>query len=57
MELYKLTVHELSNLLKSRETSCKEIVESIISRIKELDNTIKAYITLTEEQALKKRLK
>ena len=54
MELYKLTVHELSNLLKSRETSCKEIVESIISRIKELDNTIKAYITLTEEQALKK---
>ena len=52
--IIQLTVHELSNLLKSRETSCKEIVESIISRIKELDNTIKAYITLTEEQALKK---
>ncbi len=54
MELYRLTVHELSDLLKSREISCKETVQSIIGRIKELDGTIQAYITLTEEQALKK---
>ena len=35
MELYKLTVHELSKLLKSRNF-CPDI-ESIFNRIKELD--------------------
>ncbi|HHY13632.1 MAG TPA: Asp-tRNA(Asn)/Glu-tRNA(Gln) amidotransferase subunit GatA, partial [Thermoanaerobacterales bacterium] len=54
MELYKLTVHELSKLLKSREISCTEIVESIFNRIKELDGTIQSYITLNEKQALER---
>ena len=53
MQLYELTIHELSRLLDKREVSCLDITKSIINRINEVDGEIGSYITLTEETALK----
>jgi len=54
MELYELTLHELKDLLKKKEVSSKEVVKSFFSRIKKIDNKVKAFVTLCEEEALEK---
>ncbi len=54
MELYELTVHELQALLQSRAVSSEEIVKSILARIQAVDEEVKSFLTLTEEQALNK---
>lgn len=54
MELFELTVHELQQRLASGEASSQEIVKSIFARINEVENKVKAFITLTEEDALNK---
>ncbi len=54
MELYKLTAHELHRMLKERKISAFELCRSVFSRVGEFEDKIKAYITLTEEQALTK---
>ena len=51
--LSKMTIHELHKLLKKREVSPKEIVEDISKRIERVEERVKAYITLTRENALK----
>ena len=51
--LSKMTIHELHKLLKKREVSPKEIVEDIFRRIERVEERVKAYITLTRENALK----
>jgi len=51
--LSKMTIHELHKLLKKREVSPKEIVEDIFKRIERVEERVKAYITLTKENALK----
>ena len=51
--LSKMTIHELHKLLKKREVSPKEIVEDIFKRIERVEERVKAYITLTRENALK----
>ena len=52
MDLYKLTIHELHEKLKSGEISSTRITESVFSRIEEVDNRVRAYITLTEDAAM-----
>lgn len=52
MELYKLTAHELSDMLKNKEVSSTEITKSVISRIDAVEDKVKSYITLTPETAL-----
>ena len=52
MELYELTIHEAHELLRKGEISSVELTEALIDRIVEVDNQIKAYITLTPELAL-----
>ncbi len=54
MELYELTAHELSQLIKNRKTSSVEITQSVIDRIEKVDSQIGSYITVCKEEALKK---
>lgn len=51
MELYELTVHELVEKLKNKETSIEEITNSYINRIEEKEKDVQAFITLTTEKA------
>ena len=54
MELYELTVHELTQKLENGEITSEEIVKSYFERIKEKDESIKAYVSILEEQAIAK---
>ena len=51
MELYSLTIHELHDKLMKGETTSEEITESVLGRIKAVDDKVKAYITVSEEIA------
>ncbi len=63
MELYHLTVHELHDMLKKGETTSQAITESVLGRIKAVDDKVKAYLTVTgdiaraQAQAADKRIK
>lgn len=57
MELHKLTIKKAHDLLVNKEISCEELTKSFLDRVKKIDNKIKAYITLNEEEALKKSRK
>ncbi len=52
MELYKQTAHHLHEMLLKREITSREIVDSVLKRIKEVEERVHAYITPTPEQAL-----
>ncbi len=52
MELHTLTAHELAELLDSGETSSVEVTRAVLQRINQVDNSVKAYVTLTEDLAL-----
>lgn len=54
MELYELGLRDLQDKLNREEVSVKEIIESIFKRIHAVDNKVKSFITLDEENALKK---
>ena len=54
MELYEYTVHELADKLEKGEITSEEITKSYYSRIKEIDPKVKAYITILEDEAIKK---
>ncbi|MBI5198595.1 MAG: Asp-tRNA(Asn)/Glu-tRNA(Gln) amidotransferase subunit GatA [Nitrospirae bacterium] len=51
--LHTLTIHHASELLKSREISSRELIESIFSRIDKTEKKIKAYVTITSDEAMK----
>lgn len=53
MELYNLTIHELHEKLKKREMTSLELTETFLKRIDAVDGKIKAYITVTKEEAIK----
>lgn len=53
MELYKLTAHQLKELLNKREISSVEITNSIYSRIEKVEGTIKSYNYLNKDTAIK----
>ena len=50
--LNQLTAHELHKRLKSREITSVELTESVFDRINNVDDSIKGYITLTQDIAL-----
>lgn len=55
MELYELTVHELVEKLKNRETTIEEIAKAYLNRIDEKEKDVQAFITLSnKEEVLKK---
>jgi aspartyl-tRNA(Asn)/glutamyl-tRNA(Gln) amidotransferase subunit A len=50
--LFKLTIHEAHQLLKERKISSVELTKSCLQRISEIDDKIRACITITEDIAL-----
>jgi aspartyl-tRNA(Asn)/glutamyl-tRNA(Gln) amidotransferase subunit A len=53
MELCDRSATELGRMLRKKEASSREITESVLARIDEKDELLKAYITTTPEFALK----
>ena len=49
-----LTAHELHSLLKSKQISSVELTEAVFARIEKVEDKVKAYVTLTKDEALKK---
>ncbi|MGI6605014.1 MAG: Asp-tRNA(Asn)/Glu-tRNA(Gln) amidotransferase subunit GatA [Firmicutes bacterium] len=52
MNIHDLTAHELSRLLSNRELSAVELVDAVLRRVDEVDPSVRAYVTVTREQAL-----
>jgi aspartyl-tRNA(Asn)/glutamyl-tRNA(Gln) amidotransferase subunit A len=52
MELYTLTIFEAHQYLKEKKCSSVELVTSVLKRINEVDGNIRAYITVSEKEAL-----
>ena len=53
-ELYKLSIKEKLEGLKSKQFSSVEITQTYLDRIKFLDKDLNSYITVTEDLALEK---
>ncbi len=53
MDITRLTAMEIREKIINKEISSKEVVKAHLNRIKELDEEINAFITITEEEALK----
>jgi len=51
MDLQKLTIHELSDLLKKSEITSEEITRQYLARIEKYDEKIGAYITIDKTYA------
>jgi aspartyl-tRNA(Asn)/glutamyl-tRNA(Gln) amidotransferase subunit A len=51
LELFRLTIAEAQRLLAKKEISAHELLTAVFNRIKDIDNKINAYVTITEEQA------
>jgi aspartyl-tRNA(Asn)/glutamyl-tRNA(Gln) amidotransferase subunit A len=52
MALHALTIHELQEMLATGQISAVELTRDVLSRIEKVEDKVKAYITLTSEQAL-----
>ena len=48
MELYELTAHELAEKLASRALSAREVTDSVLERIGDVEGHVKAFVTVTE---------
>lgn len=57
MELNQLTAHELLDLLKKKKISPKQILESVLNRIKNVDKKIKSFVFFNESVLEAKNLK
>jgi len=51
VELFELTLHELLALHNNNQVSSEEIINSIFDRIHRVENNVKAFISLDEENA------
>ncbi len=51
MDITRLTIHELTDLLREGRTTSVEIAESVFSRIEAVEERVNAYITLTKDEA------
>lgn len=52
MELYYLTAHELHDLLVNRQITAEELCRAFFERIDAVEDKLKAYVTITRENAL-----
>ncbi|MGB9690538.1 MAG: Asp-tRNA(Asn)/Glu-tRNA(Gln) amidotransferase subunit GatA [Candidatus Sumerlaeaceae bacterium] len=53
MELFRMTAHELSSLLRRREVTSYELTRAVLTRIAEVEPKVQAYISVTGEEALR----
>ena len=49
MEFYKLTAHEIADLIQNKEVKAVEIAESFAQRINDVEDKVKSYITVTAD--------
>lgn len=54
MELYSLSLSEIARKIKSKEVSIKEVLDSVYSRIDNIEPKVNAFVTLTKENAYKR---
>src|SRR5512143_1497075 len=52
MDLFSLTMHEISDLLEKKETTSRAVTESVLARIASVDERVKAYLTVTADAAM-----
>lgn len=50
----ELTAHEIREMYDKKEITVPEVVRAFLDKIKEKDDSIKAYITVCEDEAMKK---
>jgi aspartyl-tRNA(Asn)/glutamyl-tRNA(Gln) amidotransferase subunit A len=53
VKLYSLTISEVRELLDRKEISVKDLIKSIYGRIDAVEDRVKAFVTITEDKALK----
>ncbi len=51
VEPYELTAHEVCQLLQRKELSARELCDAVLERIEQLDGDIRAYLTVTPDEA------
>lgn len=54
MEIFELSPLDLGEKIKNKEVSVAEVTKAYIDRVKTLDPEVKAFITLTEDQAVQR---
>ena len=54
MELFERNACDLSEIIKNKEISSAELTKSVFDRIKAVEGKVDAYLTLDEENAMKK---
>jgi len=52
LQLFRLTAHELHDLLVKKEISAEELNLAVFDRVEAVDDRVKAYVTMTKERAL-----
>jgi len=52
LDLYRVTIHDLHQLLKRKEVSVEEIVRSVLQRIEAAEEKVKAYLLVKADVAL-----
>ncbi|MBU4210565.1 Asp-tRNA(Asn)/Glu-tRNA(Gln) amidotransferase subunit GatA [Patescibacteria group bacterium] len=57
MDITKLTITKIQKLLKQKKISALDVTKAYLARTKKLDPEIKAFITITDELALKQAKK
>lgn len=50
--MIKKTAHELQSLLAGKQVSSLELTEAVYERINQVEDKVKAYVTLTKEEAI-----
>ena len=53
MELFKLSIEELQTMIKAGKAGYSDIAESVFSRIDDVDDRVRSYVTLNKEEAVK----
>ncbi|MCJ7491910.1 MAG: Asp-tRNA(Asn)/Glu-tRNA(Gln) amidotransferase subunit GatA [Dehalococcoidia bacterium] len=53
MDLHYLTAHEAGRLLREREVTSRQLTEAVLARIREVEGRVKAYVSVTEDIALR----
>ena len=53
MELYSKTAHEISDMIKQKKVSCKEVINSLLDRVEKVESKIDAFNLVCKENALK----
>ena len=57
MELYELSIKEISELIKKKEVSPVELTKQILNRIERYDGDINSYVTVLSDYAIQKAKK